>query len=119
MVSGLIETDSDAGVQGDSYLYDPGMGQLALPPVGVMVRDVIVNPTGSRAFALLTDNTLHTYDLTIAPSGSPVTYNDSVAAMSFAIPTVTQPTLRALMTPDGATLFIAGDAGVRVLPPPG
>jgi hypothetical protein len=92
--------------------YVPGPGA---PGVGMKV--FLINPLGTRAYVLNSDATLHAFDLTANPDSS-LSYPELGNGLSQAIPSTVSPTLRTAVTPDGATLFIAGDAGVAVIPAP-
>jgi len=108
----------------NSWVLDGGadvLGALGVNSVQAWVD--IVNPQGTRVYELRADAgltaaaTLHTFDLTAAPTGLPAAYPEIGAPVTQPIPSATQ-VLRTAITPDGATLFIAGDAGVAVIPAP-
>ncbi len=84
---------------------------------GNSLRAVAMNRQGTRAYTMNSDNTLHAYDLAAAPVnnnypeiglGSPQT----VPASGTNVP------VRLIVTPDGGTLFLAGDTGIAVIPAP-
>ncbi|GEM_PF-2548675 len=90
------------------------------PPLGngAFVLVTLVNSQGTRLYTVTADNQLHSFDLTAVPSGQPAMYPEIGTAIAFTPPRITSPTLRTAMTPDGETLFIAGDGGVAVVPAP-
>jgi len=93
-------------------------GYLPGTTAGSTTQVVLVNPQGTRAYVLQSDATLHSIDLTAAPAGSQLSYPEIGAGVAQAIPSTTSPTLRTAVSADGKTLFIAGDAGVAVIPAP-
>jgi hypothetical protein len=93
-------------------------GYLAGPSASANVQVVLVNPQGTRAYVLQSDATLHSIDLTATPAEAPLTYPELGTGVAQSIPSTTSPILRTAVTADGKTLFIAGDAGVAVIPAP-
>jgi hypothetical protein len=97
-----------------SYLTDAGQSNLGMLMAGAPILVVVVNPQATRAYVLRTDGLLHSYDLVTPPYGS-VEIGTGTALLP---PSKTSPTLRTAVTPGGATVFIAGDDGVAVVPSP-
>ena len=109
----------------DNRVYDASAGTYTLhgtiPATSpTTVRVVIVNPAGTRAFALGSDSVLHSYDLTQVASGSNLPEVGSGTALAIPDSAVPQTftTLRTAVTPDGSTLFVAGAGGVAIAPAP-
>jgi hypothetical protein len=81
------------------------------------VRVLTVNRQGTRLYALNTDNTLHTYDLTATPVGG--NYPEVGTASTQTVPASSaQFAVRLAISPDGLGLFLAGDQGILVIPAP-
>jgi hypothetical protein len=86
-------------------------------------RVLIVNPAGTRAYLLAYDFSLsqavvQSVDLTFAATGTPLTFAQLGPVTPQAIPSNQAQILRTAVTPDGATLFVAGDAGIAIFPAP-
>jgi hypothetical protein len=125
-----IDTAGDKIVVTDgthTMVSDSGTMLGSIPPPaagsGALVKVAIVNPAGTRLYTVTADGLLHSFDLTATPSGQPAVYPELGTAVAVTIPIITsvllpQPTLRTAITPDGQTLFIAGTAGVVVVPAP-
>ena len=113
----IFTEDNQSPVANANSGYDVS-AYLAGPTGSANVQVVLVNPQGTRAYVLQSDATLHTYDLTAAPSGAPQSYPEVGTGAAQPIPSTTSPTLRTAVTADGQTLFVAGDAGVAVIPAP-
>jgi hypothetical protein len=79
---------------------------------------IVVNPQGSRAFELNSDNTLHSFDLTGTPTNGGAFTEVGSGVVQQAPVASNQPALRTAVTPDGATIFIAGNQGVAVISAP-
>lgn len=111
----IVSTDGSSTFVGSLGLIDTsGFGR---------VRAVVVNPLGTRAYLLTAgleapDPLLLTYDIGISPTGTPAFFPQVLAGVSQPIPSFNSEILRTVITPDGATIFIAGDTGVEVVPAP-
>lgn len=100
---------------GAGQVYDANNVLLGTT-AGNNIEALAIDRAGTRLYTYNTDNTLHVYDLTTSTnsaypeigSGSSVTGLKSV--MLFGV--------RMELTPDGKTLFLIGDGGLRVLPAP-
>jgi hypothetical protein len=99
----------DAAANFLGYLNTIGFG---------LQRVVVVNPQGSRAFVLTAQDMLLSFDLSATPSGAPASYPAIGPAIAQAVPALISQYLRTAVTPDGATLFIAGDGGVAIIAAP-
>ena len=118
----IIFNDSADGEQATQLLVANGsyqaLGYVSGPSAaGVSMNVFLINPLGTRAYVLDSDATLHTFDLTTNPASGSF-YPEVGVGIAQPIPSTVSPTLRTAVTPDGATLFIAGDAGVAVIPAP-
>jgi len=89
----------------------------ALGTVPGPVRVLTVNRAGTRLYALNTDSTLHTYDLTAAVVSGSYPQIGSGSALTVPASSATFPVSLAI-SPDGQGLFLAGDQGVLVVPAP-
>lgn len=116
--SHVVFTESNQSPVADANNGYSVAGYLAGPTAGANVQVVLVNPQGTRAYVLQSDATLHSIDLTATPAGAPLTYPELGSAVAQAIPSTASTILRTATTADGNTLFIAGDAGVAVIPAP-
>jgi len=96
---------------GGSLIYDSSYNQLgATPPIASTVSAVI-SPDGTRSYAHW-DGITHAYDLT---QPSLPTFPE-IATVTTTPSPGTNP--RMTISPDGKTLFIAGDSGIVVMPAP-
>jgi len=83
---------------------------------------VVINRAGTRAhvFEPAGAGQIRTYDLTVAPTGSPLRYPE--LGSPTALPGGNHPgsaaEYRMTITPDGGTVFISGSAGIAVQPVP-
>lgn len=77
---------------------------------------IIVNPQGTRAYVLRANGTLHSYALD-QPTTSTGDYPEVGNGISVVIPNnASANQVRTAITPDGSTLFFAGNQGVLVVP---
>jgi len=96
-------------------VYDSNYRLLGNIP-GV-VRVLSINRQGTRVYALTQDSTLHTYDLTATTVNG--NYPEIGSGSAQTVPASNSSIiLRLEITPDGGTLFLAGDTGVAVIPAP-
>lgn len=113
-----------ADFAGDKFTYDNIVEDKNGQILGYLPSfAAIINPAGTRAYGLAADpsstcaSTLTTYDLTATPSGSP---NPEYPAIGTPIALNTclssSDGYAFAITPDGATVFIAGPAGFIVQP---
>jgi hypothetical protein len=82
----------------------------------------VINRAGTRAYVFepAADGQIRTYDLTAAPTGTPLRYPEF--GTPTALPVGNHPgtglEYRMAITPDGGTVFISGSAGIAVQPVP-
>lgn len=96
-------------------VYDSSYTLLGKIPGAVRV--LTVNRQGTRVYALNQDSTLHTYDLTAATVGG--NYPEVGSGSTQTVPVSGGGVaVRMTISPDGGTLFLAGDTGVAVIPAP-
>jgi hypothetical protein len=96
-------------------VYDSQYALLGKIPGAVRV--LTVNRSGTRAYALNQDNTLHTYDLTAATVNG--NFPEVGSASSQTLPNNSGAfAIRLAISPDGQGLFVAGDQGILVIPAP-
>ena len=114
----VVFTENNQSVVLDATAGYGAPGYLAAPSAGATAQVVLVNPQGTRAYVLQSDATLHSIDLTATPAGAPLAYPEVGTGVAQPIPSTVSPILRTAVTADGKTLFIAGDAGVAVIPAP-
>jgi hypothetical protein len=96
-------------------VYDASYASLGSIPGPVWA--LTVNRPGTRLYALNTDNTLHTYDLTAAPVSGNYPQIGSGSAQTVPAGSAQFP-VRLAISPDGQGLFLAGDQGILVIPAP-
>jgi hypothetical protein len=103
VLNGYIVLDSDYHVVGN--LPEVALGTTAA---------VAVSPDGTRAHQYLSGTVVHTYDLTVTPTGATFPEIGSGTVLP------SDPGSNPVMTvsPDGGTLFIAGSDGIVVVPVP-
>jgi len=98
---------------GTNNVYDATYALLGTLPGSA--RLIVVKPDGTRAYGWNQDSTLHSYDLTAPTVGG--AFPQVGAAVTVSTPASNgSATLRSAITPDGGTLFVAGDTGVAVVP---
>ncbi len=126
----IVVSDPNNASPAKVYAADYGMtpdgvshplGTLPLNATGADLSQsfvtIIVNPQGTRAFVLRQNGTLHSYALD-QPTASNGDFPEVGAGISLPIPD-TAPygaEVKTAITPDGNTLFIAGNKGVQVVP---
>jgi len=101
---------------GGVRIFDPNFQVLgSIPPAASFPTAfaAALSPNGSRAYSS-SGTVLHTYDLTAAPSAG------LFPEVTPAVTLPGDPGFNPVMTisPDGGTLFIAGDAGIVAVPAP-
>jgi len=72
-----------------------------------------LSPDGSRAYSSI-GTVLHTYDLTAAPDSNTGLFPEIVPAVTLPSDPGSNPVMT--VSPDGGTLFIAGDASIVIVP---
>jgi hypothetical protein len=80
------------------------------------IRTMVLNPQGTRAYALNQTGVLRTYNLAVNVNGS--SFPELGTGLPQVVPASSGSTVRLLITPDGGTLFLIGDAGIAVIPVP-
>lgn len=102
-----------------AFVYDSSSTELGQFSVsgGSWLRAVAINRQGTRAYSVQADNTLHTYDLSAAPVNN--TYPEIGGGAPQTLPaSAANVPVRLIVTPDGETLFLAGDTGIEVIDAP-
>jgi hypothetical protein len=88
------------------------LGSISITPLVL-----VINPQGTRAYAFTFDRFLIAYDLTSATGGSALAQVG--ASVSQQLPTANEAAvILSAISPDGATIFLASDAGIAVVPAP-
>jgi hypothetical protein len=88
------------------------LGSIAISPLVL-----VINPQGTRAYAFTFDRLMITYDLTSATGGGALA--QAGASVSQQLPTANEAAvILSAISPDGGTIFLASDAGIRVVPTP-
>lgn len=110
----------DYGITANGATQPLGTIPLYMPPnTSDLSQDfvaIIVNPQGTRAYVLRLNGTLHSYALD-QPTTSTGDYPEVGTGISVVIPNnASANQVRTAITPDGSTLFFAGNQGVLVVP---
>jgi len=96
------------------FVQTHGSSVATLPFSGTHYLVAVMNLQGTRTFVLEDDGKLHSF----ATNVNFAQVTEIGTGVALAPPSIQSPTLRTAITPDGATMFIAGDAGVAVVPAP-
>ena len=103
-----------------SFLLIGYVSNPTFPPVAAAG---VINRAGTRLhmFEPAGNGQIRTYDLTVAPSGTPLTFPE-LPGSPITLPVGNHPgsaaEYRMTITPDGGTVFISGSAGIAVQPVP-
>ena len=102
-------------------VYDSTYAQVGLlpPPANFTIswRYFVINPQGTRAYVLTSDQKLSAYDIS-TPVGLG-TFPQVGAPASVALASTNQSSgLLSEISPDGGTIFFADDTGITVVPTP-
>jgi len=99
----------------NGYLvYDENYLQLGSLPFSATQAAIVLSPDGTKAYRYVSGTTLNTYDLSSAPVGG--IFPELGGGTTLPSNPGTSP--RMTISPDGGSLFIAGDSGIVVLPAP-
>jgi hypothetical protein len=102
-------------------VYDSTYAQVGLLPLPanftISLRYTVINPQGTRAYVLTSDQKLSTYDISASVGLGTFPQVGASASVTFAS---TNPSsgLLSEISPDGGTLFFADDTGIAVVPTP-
>ncbi len=105
------------GSGGATQVFDANLNPIGTLPSTTLIG--VVAPSGLRAYTYDLNGTVRVFDLT-TPPGSQAMFPEILPAITpSASPSTNQSNpLKMVITPDGGTVFIAGDRQVIVLPVP-
>ncbi|HEV2700382.1 MAG TPA: IPT/TIG domain-containing protein [Steroidobacteraceae bacterium] len=99
-----------------AQVYDSSENVLGSLPATTVAA--VLAPSGLRAYTYDNNDTVRVFDLSAPPSDPQSQYPEILPAIVPAsVPTLISP-LSMVMSPDGGTVFLAGDMGVVVVPLP-
>jgi hypothetical protein len=105
------------GSGGATQVYDATLNPIGTLPSTTLVG--VLAPSGQRAYTYDINGTVRVFDLTTPPGGQTMFPEILPAITPSASPSTNQNNPRKMViTPDGGTVFIAGDQQIIVLPVP-